>query len=85
MPKISPLGSAARKAAEYQKQTEAIEEQIFSRIGAKRLHHQDIADVLCKTRSAVSYSLKNIDSMRLSDFRKMCDYLDLEIIIRKRN
>ena len=85
MPKIKPLGSAARKAAEYQKHTEAIEEMIFSRIGAKHLHHQDIADVLCKTRSAVSYSLKNIDSMRLSDFRKMCDYLDLEITIKKRD
>ena len=85
MPKVSPLGSAARRAAEYDRQTKEIEEAVFSRIGAKHLHHQDIADVLCKTRSAVSYSLKNIDSMRLSDFRKMCDYLDLEITIKKRD
>ena len=84
MPKISPFGSAARKAAEYQKQTEAIEEQIFSRIGAKHLRHQDIAGVLGKTRPAVSYSLKNIDNMKLSDFRRLCDCLDLEIIIQRK-
>ena len=84
MPKISPLGSAARKAAEYERQTKEIEEAVFSRIGAKHLHHQDIADALGKTRSAVSYSLKNIDNMKLSDFRRLCDCLDLEIIIQRK-
>ena len=84
MPKISPLGSAARKAAEYDRQTEEINELIHGRIAVRHLTHEDLASVLGKTRSAVSYSLKDIDRMRFGDIRRLCDALDLEIAIRKK-
>lgn len=85
MPKIKPLGSAARKAAEYQKQTEEIAELIHGRIAVRHLTHEDLASILGKTRSAVSYSLKDLDRMKFGDVRRLCDALDLEITIKKRD
>ena len=84
MPKISPLGTKVRKAELYQKQTEEIAELIHGRIAVRHLTHEDLASVLGKTRSAVSYSLKDLDRMRFGDIRRLCDALDLEIAIRKK-
>lgn len=80
MPRVSLLG----KKSKYDAKTSEYEEVIFGRLATKKITHETLAKHLGKTRSAVSYSLHDIDRLRLGDLRVIADVAGLEIIIRKK-
>lgn len=80
MPKIKPLG----RQSQYSEQTKRFEDLIFGRIGSRKLTHEAISKHLGKTRSATSYSLKDIDKMKFSEIRTLCDLLDIEVILKRK-
>ena len=80
MPKSKPLGAQAR----FDYQTKEYEDLIFGRIGSRKMTHETISKSLGKTRSATSYSLKDINKMRFGEIRKLCDLLGIEVILKKK-
>lgn len=80
MPKVSLLG----KKSKYDAKTKEFEETIFGRLATRKITHETLAKHLGKTRSAVSYSLHDIDRLKLGDLRVIADVAGLEIIIRKK-
>lgn len=80
MPRIKPLGSKAK----HDKLTREFEELIYGRLKTRGIVHNDIAKRLNKTRSAVSYNLKNINRMTFEDLMVLCDMLDLELSVKKK-
>ena len=80
MPKIKPLTQKGK----YDKQTEEYREIIFGRIGALRMTQESLAKCIGKSRSALSYTLKDIDRLKFRELRIIADQLGLEVILRKK-
>ena len=79
MPKVK-LG----RKAQYNERTKQYEDVLFGRIASRRLTHEMISKHLGKSRSAVSYSLKDINKMKFEEIRILCDLLDVELILKRK-